>query len=156
VQESDLTDALSDIYQGFDKIADLAKLIATTPQGRAIRLSEKARRVQSYTTVTADAVKDLPPEDAKLATALLQSLHTTLWLELRDQWELDGRQMARACRWAITTLLADLRARGARPLDEPVNAKIAPADKPRSIRRETTSRRLDARRSIKRRQPSSP
>jgi hypothetical protein len=145
-REKDLKDSLVDIYQGFDNIAGLATLIATTPQGRAIRLSEKKRRVQSYTDALADTVHKLPAEDAKLATAMLQALHTTLWLELRDQWELDGTQMAKVCRWAITTLLADLRERDGRPLNEEPAARVDPDEplpgtqKPRRRRSLTRSR----------------
>ena len=116
--EEDLTATLLAIYEGFDSIAPLATLIRSTPQGRAVRLSERKRRTASYTAAAADATKDLPPQDRLLATAMLQVLHTTPWLEMRDQWDLDGGQIARACHWAITTLLADLRARDGRPLDE--------------------------------------
>ena len=68
--------------------------------------------------VREDAVKDLPEEDRTLATAMLQALHTTPWLEMREHWGLDGEQIARASGWAIRTLLADLKARGGKPLGE--------------------------------------
>ena|ERR1700761_1174572 len=109
---------LHDIYTGFDKIAPLATLVRSTPQGRAIRLASNRRRVESYRAATADAVKNLPPEDRTLATAMLQVLHTTPWLEMRDHWKLSGAQIARTTGWAIRTLLKDLRARGGKPLDE--------------------------------------
>ena len=32
--------------------------------------------------------------------------------QMRDQWDLDGGQIARACGWAIRVLLVDLRKRG--------------------------------------------
>jgi len=115
--EAELLDSLPAIYRGFDEIADLATLLRSTPQGRRVRLSESGRRRSSYTAALADAVKALPPEDRLLATAMIQVLHTTPWLEMRDHWGLDGDRIARACGWAIRTLLADLRARGGRPLD---------------------------------------
>ena len=62
-------------------------------------------------------VKDLPPEDRLLATAMLQQLFTTPWLEMRDVWGLSGEQIARASAWAMRTLIGDLKARGGRPLD---------------------------------------
>ncbi len=49
---------------------------------------------------------------------MLQVLHTTPWLEMRDHWGLKGEQIARATGWAIRTLLADLKTRGNKPLDE--------------------------------------
>jgi hypothetical protein len=53
-----------------------------------------------------------------LAIAMLQVLHTTPWLEMRDHWGLTGQQIARATGWAIRALLADLAARGSLPLDQ--------------------------------------
>jgi AcrR family transcriptional regulator len=113
--EGDLLDTQS-IYQGLDRIASIVTLVRSTPQGRAMRLAQKKERQESYIKVTADAVKDLPEEDQLLATAMLQVLHTTPWLEMRDHWDLDGDQIARATGWAIRTLLADLRARKGAPL----------------------------------------
>lgn len=114
--EADLLGTLYDIYTGFDRIAPIATLVRSTPQGRAMRRSQNDQRQEAYTAAVADAVKDLSPEDRKLATAILQVLHTTPWLEMRDHWDLSGKQIAKATGWAIRTLLADLRARGAKPL----------------------------------------
>jgi hypothetical protein len=75
------------------------------------------RTAVSYTRALADAVENLPAEDRKLATAMIQVLHTTPWLEMRDHWGLDGGQIARATGWAVRTLLNDLKARGGLPLD---------------------------------------
>jgi AcrR family transcriptional regulator len=119
--EADLLATLKPIHEGFDRIAPISTVVRSTPQGRAIRLSQRGRRVASYTAAAADAVKDLSPEDRLLATAMLQVLHTTPWLEMRDHWELDGTQIARACDWAIRALLADLRRRGDRPLDAAID-----------------------------------
>lgn len=116
-QEKDLLDT-SAIYEGFDRIAPIATLVRSTPEGRAMRLSQKDERQASYTNAAADAVKDLPESDRVLATAMLQVLHTTPWLEMRDHWDLTGQQIGRVTAWAIRTLLADLRARGGRPLDQ--------------------------------------
>ena len=115
--EEDLLDTHS-IYTGLDSIAPIATLVRSTPDGRAMRLAQKAERQASYTTATADAVKALPKRDRQLATAMLQVLHTTPWLEMRDHWDFTGEQMARATNWAIRTLLKDLRVRGSTPLDQ--------------------------------------
>lgn len=116
--EADMIDQLDEIYTGFDKIEPVSILMRTTPQGRAIRLADRDRRRATYTAAMADAVKDLPESDKRLATAMLQFLHTSAWLEMHDQWGLTGEEMAKSCRWAMKTLLKDLRARGGRPLDE--------------------------------------
>ncbi len=119
----DLLATLEPIYTGFDAIAPIAVMTRTTPQGRAMRLAQKGQRVARYTRALADAVKDLPEEDRKLATAMLQVLHTTPWLEMRDQWDLGGRQIARATGWAVRTLLKDLNERGDLPLDRDAPAQ---------------------------------
>jgi AcrR family transcriptional regulator len=115
---AELLDTLEPIYTGFDSIAPLITMLRTTPQGRQLRLAQKRQRAASYTHALAQPVENLPPEDRKLATAMLQVLHTTPWLEMRDHWGLDGRQIARATGWAVRALLKDLEARGSLPLDQ--------------------------------------
>ena len=119
--EADLVDTLHDIYTGFDRIAPIATLVRSTPQGRALRRSATARRAESYTAATAEVVKALLARDQLLATAVLQFLHTTGWLEMRDQWGLSGEEMARGVGWAMRTLLRDLRKRDGTPLDRDVD-----------------------------------
>jgi AcrR family transcriptional regulator len=118
----ELLETLEPIYAGFDTIAPTITMLRTTPQGRQLRLAQNGQRVRSYTAALADAVRELPPEDRKLATAMLQVLHTTPWLEMRDHWGLNGRQIARATGWAVRTLLRDLKRRGGLPLDRDVPA----------------------------------
>jgi AcrR family transcriptional regulator len=118
----ELLDTLEPIYTGFDAIAPIITMLRTTPQGRQLRLAQNAQRVRSYRAALANAVRDLAPEDQELATAMLQVLHTTPWLEMRDHWGLDGPQIARATGWAVRTLLADLKLRGALPLDRDVTS----------------------------------
>lgn len=106
------------IYEGFDTIAPVATVIRSTPEGRLARLAEKKRRTESYTAALAETVAALPPHDRRLATAMIQVLHTTPWLEMRDHWDMTGTEIAEACGWAVRVLLHDLARRGARPLDE--------------------------------------
>ncbi len=116
--EADLTGTLRDIYTGFDSIAPITTLVRSTPQGRAMRMSDNPARQEAYRHATADLVNDLPPEDQDLATAVLQVLHTTPWLEMRDHWGLSGEQIAKATGWAMRTLIADLKARAGKGLDD--------------------------------------
>jgi AcrR family transcriptional regulator len=104
-------------YEGFDKTAAVMTLLRSTPQGRAIRLAQRERRVAAYFEALSPAAADLPADDQKVALALLQMLHTTPWLEMRDQWGLSGTEIARGCHWAAQVLLADLRRRGNMPLE---------------------------------------
>lgn len=118
----DMLASLIPIYTGFDRIAPLATLIRATPQGRAVRRSQNKTRVPAYTKVGEEVAPDLPPDDRLLVSAMLQVLHTTPWLEMRDHWGLSGEQIARAAGWAIRTLVADLKARGGLPLDQDLAA----------------------------------
>lgn len=113
---------LEPIFTGFDRIAPIAIMTRSTPQGRMLRLSQNKARIKAYTAALAYAVKALPESDRRLATAMIQVLHTTPWLEMHDHWGLNGKEIARATGWAIRTLLDDLKARGSLPLDQPLRA----------------------------------
>jgi AcrR family transcriptional regulator len=119
----ELLATLEPTYCGFDAITPIAVMLRSTRQGRALRLAEKGKRVSNYTKALDPTVRRLPKEDRKLATAMLQVLHTTPWLEMHDQWDLDGSQIARATGWAVRTLLKDLKQRGDLPLDQEPTAK---------------------------------
>jgi AcrR family transcriptional regulator len=114
----ELLDTLEPIYTGFDAIAPIIVMLRTTPQGRQLRLAQNAKRTSAYTRALSNSVRRLPKEDRKLATAMLQVLHTTPWLEMRDHWGLNGHQIARATGWAVRALLRDLRERGSLPLEQ--------------------------------------
>jgi AcrR family transcriptional regulator len=114
----ELLASLEPIYRGFDSIAPIVVMLRATAQGRALRLAQKEQRVASYTKALAKPVRALPKKDRKIATAMLQVLHTTPWLEMRDQWDLSGPEIARATTWAVKTLLKDLQERRGRPLDQ--------------------------------------
>jgi AcrR family transcriptional regulator len=117
--EAQLVDMLGPLYARFDAAADLVTVAQSTPQGRAMRMSVRDRRAAAFRKAAAGATRDLAAEDAALATAVLQLLcGGQAWLEMRQQWDLSGEQSARACGWAIRTLLADLHARAGRPLDQ--------------------------------------
>lgn len=138
--EASLYEQLGALYANFDKAADLVTIAQSTPQGRAMRMSVKARRAKAFRAAAASATRGLPPEDATLAVAVLQLLHGgQAWIEMRQQWGLTGEQIGRACTWAVRTLLADLHARNGRPLDAPAGPrrKAAPA---RARSRQTGSR----------------
>jgi len=117
--EASLLAHLAPLFRNYDRIAPLITVAQSTPQGRAMRLSVKDKRSQAFLEATADAAQGLSAEDHRLAAAVLQLLiGGQAWLEMHQQWDLTGDQMARACSWAIRTLLADLHARKGRPLDQ--------------------------------------
>ena len=116
--EQSLRAAPGSLFKNYDRIAALITIAQSTPQGRAIRLSVKEQRSKAFRAATADAARGLTAEDHTLAAAILQLLMGgQAWLEMRQQWDLTGDQMARAADWAVRTLLADLHARKGRSLD---------------------------------------
>lgn len=117
--ERALLDKMEALFTGFDAIAPIITVTMSTPQGRAMRNSMKARRRDAYLNATADAASRLEERDARMAAAVIQLLNSgNAWIEMRQQWDMTGEEIATACRWAARTLLADLRARGSRPLDD--------------------------------------
>jgi AcrR family transcriptional regulator len=121
LNEEALLASMHALFTGFDKVAPLMTVAMSTPQGRAMRNSVKERRQEAYSHVTAEATAALDARNARMATAVIQLLNSGYaWLEMRQQWDLTGEEIASACRWAARTLLADLRTRGAKPLDDDV------------------------------------
>jgi AcrR family transcriptional regulator len=115
--EAELIEVLPTLFQQFDRNADLVTIAQSTPQGRALRMSVKAKRAKDFRSATREATAGLSDEEAKLATAVIQLMcggHA--WLEMRQQWDLTGEQMGVAVGWAVCTLLADLHARQGKSL----------------------------------------
>ena len=118
--EADLTEVLPGGYARFEENVEIIRVIQTTPQGRAMRMSVKDKRTAGFRRATAAATAGLSEREAIMATAAIQLLHGgQAWIEMRDQWGLSSQDAAQACIWAIRTLLADLHARKGRPLSEP-------------------------------------
>lgn len=116
-KEGALTALLGQMYAAFDRDAELITIAQSTPQGRAMRLSVRAKRSAAFRQATAAATEGLSDREATMAAAVIQLLHGgQAWIEMRQQWGLSGEEIAHACDWAIRTLLADLHARGGRPL----------------------------------------
>jgi AcrR family transcriptional regulator len=115
--EAELLAVLPTLFQRFDANADLVTVAQSTPQGRALRMSVKAKRSKDFLSATSEATAGLSAEEAKLAAAVIQLMcggHA--WLEMRQQWDLTGEQMGVAVGWAVRTLLADLHARQGKSL----------------------------------------
>ena len=115
----DLLESMADIYGRFDARAAAMTVASASAEGRAVRNLMKPERVAAYRSAFAEVVADLAEPDRTWAIAAMQLLCTGLaWREMRDQWDMAAPDIAVACRWAIETLLADLRRRGGRPLSE--------------------------------------
>ncbi|MFZ5747223.1 MAG: TetR/AcrR family transcriptional regulator [Pseudomonadota bacterium] len=110
---------LPETFRIFDERAAAMMVTMASPEGRAIRNQKTVERVTAFRAILAQATADLPEPDRTGAIAAIQLLASGLaWREMRDQWQMDGDAIAIASRWAIETLLADLRRRGDRPLEE--------------------------------------
>lgn len=117
--EAALRSLLAPMYNAFDRDADLITMAHSTPQGRAMRLSVRDKRSAAFRQAAAEATRGLEEREAVMVAAVIQLLHGgQAWIEMRQQWELSGGEIAKACDWAIRTLLADLHARHGRPLTE--------------------------------------
>jgi AcrR family transcriptional regulator len=98
------------LFAGFDKLAPQIVASVTTPQGREMRAAVNDRRRRAFRGIVEEAAPDLGPEARTRAAAVLQLLHSAhAWMSLREQWAMDGREAAAATRWAIDSLLQQLR-----------------------------------------------
>jgi AcrR family transcriptional regulator len=123
---------LDKVFTGFDRNADAMMVVLSTPEGRAVRNSVKKERQAAWRKALAKETAKLSDPERRMALGVIQLLSTGLvWRELRDQWDLDGGEIATACRWAIATLLRDLEERDGRPLSRDENGGgPAPARSP--------------------------
>lgn len=98
------------LYEGFDRIAPQIIASLTTPQGREVRAALDEPRRRAFRAIVAEVNPDLNVARRTQAAAILQLLHSAhAWMSLREQWGLNGRESAAATRWAIDTLLKQLR-----------------------------------------------
>lgn len=104
---------LEELFVGFDGNADAMTVTMASAEGRAIRNAMTPQRIAAYRDALASETKHLTPHQRDMAIAAIQLLNSGFaWREYRDQWDLDGADMARASRWAIKALLRDLAAGG--------------------------------------------
>jgi len=102
-----------DLFGGFDAQAPRIIASVTTPQGREMRNTLNKERRKAFTAIVNECAPDLPPAEKKRRAAILQLLHSAhAWLSLREQWDLDGSEAGKATRWAIETLITNLRTPG--------------------------------------------
>lgn len=114
----DIVDKLPALYASFD--AAPAHIVAslTSQQGREMRESLNPARREAFLSAVAGAAPDLPQDEQEKAAAMLQLIYSAYgWISLREQWGITGERAAEAAGWAAETLLADLRRRGAAPLE---------------------------------------
>jgi AcrR family transcriptional regulator len=108
-----ILDGMEELYTGFDRNPEAMTVTMASAEGRAIRNTMTPQRVEAYRKALSPEMQHLDAETRDLAVAVIQLLNSGfVWREFRDQWALDGHDMARACRWAVSVLLNDLRSGG--------------------------------------------
>lgn len=108
-----ILDGMEELYAGFDRNPEAMTVTMASAEGRAIRNAMTPQRVEAYRKALSPEMQHLDAETRDLAVAVIQLLNSGfVWREFRDQWALDGHDMARACRWAVSVLLKDLRSGG--------------------------------------------
>jgi AcrR family transcriptional regulator len=115
----DLLGGLEARFAKFDRNAAAMTVALASADGRAMRNQMKAEREAAYRGMFGQSVQALAEPDRTWAIAAIQLMSSGfVWREMRDQWGMDAHGMATAANWAIDVLLADLRRRGDRPLDQ--------------------------------------
>lgn len=98
------------LFTGFDRIAPQIVASITTPQGREMRTSLNPSRRKAFTAIVREVAPELDAGKRTAAAAILQLLHSAYaWDSLREHWGLDGKAAGKATKWAIETLLKELR-----------------------------------------------
>jgi AcrR family transcriptional regulator len=98
------------IFPGFDENERLARALWASPQGREFRLSNVDERKAGITTAIADAVRGLPPRQAKWVAAVVHVLlSSATWQTMKDYWGLSGEEAGKASSMAMELLLNAVR-----------------------------------------------
>lgn len=116
---AEVLDRLDEAFTGFDRNAAAIMVALSTPEGRAVRNAAKPERVAGWRKALELELEALPERHRDWALGVIQLLSTGFaWREMRDQWDMDGTEIAAATRWAIRVLLKDVAERDGRPLTE--------------------------------------
>jgi AcrR family transcriptional regulator len=98
-------------FPAFDDNEQLARALWSSPQGREFRLSNVEERKAGIKAAIADAVRGLPPRQAKWIAAIVHVLYSGgAWGTMKDYWGLSGTDGGKASALAIELLLNAVRA----------------------------------------------
>jgi AcrR family transcriptional regulator len=101
-------------FPGFDELAPVVGELLTSPEGRAVRLADKAERQDAALRLVRREAPALDRKSTRRVAAIVQLLMTAgTWQSLRDYWDLEGDEAAEAVALALTMLFngADVRSR---------------------------------------------
>jgi AcrR family transcriptional regulator len=102
------------LCRSFDRHPHLARAIALTRVGRAMRAGFRRRLIERHHQAMAPLGRHLKPKEVRQAEALTAYLNNVLaWSALREDFGMSSTEIADAIDWALTTLLKDVRRRDA-------------------------------------------
>jgi hypothetical protein len=102
------------LCRSFDRHPHLARAIALTRVGRAMRAGFRRRLIERHHEAMAPLGRHLKPKEVRQAEALAAYLNNVLaWSALREDFGMSSTEIADAIDWALTTLLKDVRRRDA-------------------------------------------
>jgi AcrR family transcriptional regulator len=102
------------LCRSFDRHPHLARAIALTRAGRTVRAGFRRRLIDHHSKAMAPLTRHLKPKEIRQAEALATYLNNVLaWSALREDFGMSSAEIADAIKWALTTLLKDVRRRDA-------------------------------------------
>jgi len=109
------------LFTMMDGNAGFFRALVVTPEGRAMRARRWGQRAQISIDSLEPLVRGLSPAAKKRVVALTRMLVSgmPIWLELRELWGLDGREMGRVCAWVLKLIVAELKRNPTSPEEEP-------------------------------------
>ncbi len=114
--EQELLDTPKRTFPGFAENERLVRALWSSRQGREFRLSNVDERKQGIEAAIADAVRGLPPRQAKWIAAIVHVLlSSATWQTMKDYWGLSGQEAGKASSMALELLLNAVR-QGTPPL----------------------------------------
>jgi AcrR family transcriptional regulator len=98
------------LYSGFDRIAPQIVAAITSAQGREMRASLNGERQAAFLAIVEEIAPKADRRRKRHAAALLQMLHSAYaWDSLREQWQMDGKEAAKATGWLIELVIKALQ-----------------------------------------------
>src|SRR3984893_5852642 len=114
VSPDELRGSCRKLCRSVDRHPHLARAIALTRVGRAMRAGFRQRLIEHHHTAMVPLTRHLKPKEDRQAEALAAYLNNVLaWSALREDFGMSSAEIADAIDWALTTLLKDVRRRDA-------------------------------------------
>lgn len=110
--EASLVEAPRRVFPAFDDNENLMRAFWSTPQGREFRLRVNDKRKAAIRKAVADAVKDLPANEARWVTATAQLLYSgAAWQTMKDYWGFSGEEAGKASSFMLQLIFDAARRR---------------------------------------------